>query len=452
MTLQLILVGIIVTGIIIILTYFRLFRKPKKLQRVWDEIKRGNIQGSMRDLRAHIVRHGGSIDAHALLAECYRREGNCSMAVVEYRHGLKIRKKSSILNQQIIREGLVECLLVLNKNDEALSELLELTRLDPRNYRYLFEIAKIFYQKGNLEQAVTYFDKTIRYNPNHAESLGYLGIIMYHANKVREAVVYLTQAVRYDSRNGRSYYYLGRIYMDGRDYRRAMTYFEASQRSPEFRTRAYLQKGNCFRGIGDNEHAVDEYRKAIASATARDQSLLLASRYALAALLESWGKLAEAIEQWESIIRLDQQYKDVPQKLEEYQDLRADDNMKDFLVSTAPMFEGFCVEIVNHLGYDIVDIQHQSSSVTNVIGSPKLGTAHPVARQYVYFKIFRDAVHLGLNTVKNLLEEAKQLRCVKAVCISPFTFRPEAVDFTLPRQIDLIGADQLSNILKEIRG
>ena len=126
--------------------------------------------------------------------------------------------------------------------------------------------------------------------------------------------------------------------------------------------------------------------------------------------------------------------------------------MKDFLVSPAPMFEGICVEIVRYLGYDIVDIRHQTSSITNVICIPRMDSLRPISRQYVYFKIYREALSLGLSAVKTLLEEAKKLRCVKAVCISPFKFRPEAVEFSLSRQIDLIGGDRLSQILREIRG
>jgi tetratricopeptide (TPR) repeat protein len=452
MSLQLILAGIIVVGFIIFLTYFKMFRKPKKLQRIWEQIKRGDIRNSVRDLRTHIIKHGGSMDAHALLGECYRREGNCSMAIVEYRHCLKVRGKSTILSTVDIREGLVDCLLRVKKDDEALGELLELSRVDPRNYRYLFEIAQIFYRKGNIEQAVTYFDKTIKYNPNHAASLGYLGVIMYHANKVREAVVYLTQAVRYDNRDYRAYYYLGRIYMDGRDFSRAITYLEAAQRSPEYRVRSHLQKGTCYRELEELDNAIDEYTKGISAATPRDQNALLAIRYELAALYETRGKLSEAIEQWEAIVRINPKYKDVQIKLEEYQDLRADDNMKDYLVSPAPIFEGICVEIVRHLGYDIIDIRHQSSSITNIICIPRMNSSRPIARQYVYFKIYREALSLGLSAIKTLLEEAKKLRCVKAVCISPFKFRPEAVEFALPRQIDLIGGERLSQILREIRG
>ncbi len=452
MSLTIIILGIVILSVLSFLTYFKIFRKPKKLQRIWQQIQAGDTRNSMRNLRTLIIKQGGSIDAHFLLAECYRREGNYSMAVVEYRYCIKIRRKPYLTSQKEIREGLANCYIKLGKEDEALAELFELQREDPKNHRYLFNIAKIFYDRGNLEQAVTYFDKTIKYNPTHAQSLGYIGIIMYHANNVRDAMTYLSRAVRYDPQNYQAYYYLGRLYADGRDFTKALTYFEASQRASEFKVRAFLQKGNCHKEMGEFESAVDEYKKGISSATGRDQRALLAIKYALAELYESHGKLAEAIEQWEGIGRIDSTYRDVEKKLDQYQDLRADDNMKDFLTSSIPVFETICLDIVRHLGYDVIDIGHVKSSITNIIAAPRLNVMRSVNRQYIYFKIYRDAVSLGLNAIKNLLEEAKKVRCIKAVCISPFKFRPEAVEFALPRQIDLIGGNQLSKILREIRG
>ncbi len=452
MNLTAIIAGIAILSILSIFSYIKLFRKPKKLQRIWTQIQAGDTRNSIRYLKTIIIKQGGSIDAHFLLAECYRREGNCQMAVVEYRFCLKIRKKPFLTTMKEIREGLIECYLRLNKEDEALSELLELSRIEPKNHLYLYEIAKIFYRKGNLEQAVTYFDKTIKVNPTHGASLGYLGMIMYHVNQIKEAVVYLTKAVKYDQTNYRAYYYLGRVYLDGRDFTRAITYFDAAQRSPDFRIRGYLQKGICYREMDEFENAVDEFKKAISSAAGKDQNLLLTAKYALAYLYEARGKLAEAIEQWEGIYRINAAFKDVAKKLEKYQDLRADDNMKDFLVSPLQVFEGICLDIVKHLGYDIVDIKHVKSSITKVIGAPRAATARSVKRHYAYIKIYRDAVGLGLNAVKTLLEEAKTLHCGKAFCISPASFRPEAVEFAMPRQIDLIGGDILSEILAEIRG
>jgi tetratricopeptide (TPR) repeat protein len=444
-------IGFIVLAALFIFVYFKLFKKPKKLQRIWEQIQAGDSKNSIRHLKTIIYKQGGSVDAHFLLAECYRREGNCQVAVVEYRYCMKIGKKPFLTTEKAIREGLVECLLILNKENEALTELLELERQEPKNHEYLVAIAKIFYKKGNLEQAVTYFDRTIKSNPTHEEALGYLGMIMYHANQIKEAITYLTKAVKQNPRNYRSYYYLGRLYMDGRDFARAITYFEASQRSPEFRIRAYLQKGTCYREMDEINNAIEEYKKGIAAATGKDQPMLLATKYMLADLYETRGKLAEAIEQWEGINRTNSAYKDVPKKLDQYQDLRADDNMKDFLVSPLPVYEGICLDIIKHLGYEISDMKHIKASITTILAMPKPSVMRNVKRQRVYIKIYRDAVALGLNVVKKLLEEAKALRCQKAVCISPLNFRPEAMEFSMTRQIDLLGGDDLSRILSAIK-
>ncbi len=451
MTFVFFFIGFIILASLFLFVYFKLFRKPKKLQRIWELIQTGDTKNPIRHLKTIILKQGGSIDAHFLLAECYRREGNCQMAVVEYRFCLKINKKPFITTNKDIREGLVECLLKINKDDEALSELLELERIDPINDNYLFTIAKVFYKRGNLEQAVTYFDRTIKANPTHQESLSYLGMIMFHANQIREAVIYLTKAVKHNPRNFRAHYYLGRVYMDGRDFGKAITYFDASQRSSEYKIRAYLQKGTCYREMNEIDTAIEEYKRGIASATAKDQNLLLAIKYALANLYESQGKLAEAIEQWEDINKINSSYRDVPDKLQKFQDLRADDNMKDFLVSPLPVFEGICLDIVKYLGYEITDIKHVKTSITNILAIPKMSGMRNLKRQRIYMKIYRDAISLGLNVVKRLLEESKNLRCQKAICISPINFKPEAVEFTLTRQIDLIGGEDLAKMLSKIK-
>ena len=452
MNIQLLISGLVILFGLFVFTYFKFFRKPKKIQKIWEQVQTGEIKNSIRQLKTMIIKQGGPIDAHYLLAECYRREGNYQMALVEFRFCLKSKKKLFIGTEKEIREGIVECALKLGRDEEALNQLYELNRLEPKNDKYLFEIAKIFYKKGNLEQTVTYLDKTVKVNPTHADALSYLGMIMFHANKIKEAMFYLAKAVKYNPRNYRAYYYLGRLYMDGKDFNKAITYFDAAQRSQYYRIRSYIQKGTCYKELNEFEHAVEEYKKAISSATARDQNLLLMARYALASLYESRGKLTEALEQWESIYKINPTYGDVAKKLEKYQDLRADDNMKDFLVSPLPIFEGMCLDIVKYLGYDVVDIKHIKSSITNIVAVPRMNVGLNVRIQRVYIKIYRDAIPLGLNAVKNLVDEAKSLNCIKAICISPVEFKEEAIDYSQSRPIELIGGSKLSKILAEIRG
>jgi len=88
------LIGFAVLALLFIFFYFKLFRKPKKLQRIWDQIQTGEVKNSIRSLKTIIYKQGGSVDAHFLLAECYRTEGNWALAVVEYRFCLKLKKKT----------------------------------------------------------------------------------------------------------------------------------------------------------------------------------------------------------------------------------------------------------------------------------------------------------------------------------------------------------------------
>ena len=443
--------GFIVLVFVIVIVYIRFYRKPKQLQNILEKIRAGDIRSSIRDLKAIIIRQGGSIDAHYLLAECYRREKNHQMAIVEYRYCLNLHRKPIIATEKDIREGLVECYLALEKEDDALAELFELIRIEPKNAVHLFTTARIFYNKGNLEQAVTYFDRTVKADPLHTESLSYLGMIMFHANQIKEALVYLTRVVKYDASNYRAIYYLGRVYMESKDYQKALTYLESAQISSDYRLRAFLQKAVCYRELGDLESAVDEYRRSIDSAKGKNQNLLLIARYALADLLEKDGKLSEAVEQWEEISRIKPGYRDVAEKLEKYQALRVDDNIKDFIVSSPAVYEGMLNDIVNHLGYEIVELKHVGSSVTTITATTRDVGIRAAKFDRIYIKVYRDTVNLGLNAVKSVMEEAKAERCASAICISPMKFRAEAKEFTTARQLMLIGGEDLARLLSEIR-
>jgi tetratricopeptide (TPR) repeat protein len=436
---------------IIVFMYYRFIRKPKRLQRIYEQILAGDTRNSIRDLKAIIIKGGGSVDTHYLLAECYRREHNYQMAVVEYRYCVNTGKKPALSTEKDIRQGLVECYLALGKEDDALQELFALIQLEPKNAEYLYRIAKIFYDRGNLEQAVTYFDRTVKADPFHALSLSYLGMIMFHVNQIKESLVYLTRAIKADPRNFRAFYYLGRVYMEGKDFIKAITYFDSAQLSPEYRIRTLIQKGICYREMEETNSAIEEFKKAISAARGKDVNLLLTAKYALGDLYEKNGKLAEAIEQWEDIHRLKPSYRDVPEKLDKYQTLRADDNMKDFLVSSTPVFESICANIAEHLGFTVLDIKHIGTSIATIVASPKTGIVRNPKQQRVYIKIYRDAINLGVDAMKTLVEEAKVQRCGSAVCISPVKFRSDANEFTVARQVRLVDGEELAKILAEIK-
>ena len=156
MNIPLIVTASIVASFLILFLYVRLILKPKKLQNIWDKIKEGETRSSIRTLKSIIHRQGGNVDIHFLLAECYRLEKRYRTALPEYRHCLTLRKRPLITTEKNIREGLLQCLVKLNKEDETIEELLRLAKIDPNNADYLYQVAKIFFSRGDLEHAVTF--------------------------------------------------------------------------------------------------------------------------------------------------------------------------------------------------------------------------------------------------------------------------------------------------------
>jgi tetratricopeptide (TPR) repeat protein len=276
---------------------------------------------------------------------------------------------------------------------------------------------------------------------------------MFHASQTKEAVVYLTKAVQADPNNYRAYYFLGRLYKDGRAFTKAIICFETAQASPKFKVRALFQKGICYTELNESDKAIKEYQNGLSYSTGTENNdLLLASKHALAGLYEKKGEFNEAIELWEDIHDINSSYRDVAQKLEDYRTIRTDDNIKDFMVDSKRAFEETCIEISDYLGYEILEINHLSASITNILTLPKQMLLLNLRRQRVLIKIYRDAIALGAIVIKNLIEEANNLSCAKAVCISPINFKPDAEEIATEREIDLIGGDGLIKVLTAIKG
>jgi len=202
--------------------------------------------------------------------------------------------------------------------------------------------------------------------------------------------------------------------------------------------------------MNETDSAIEEFKRAILSARGKDANLLLLARYSLAATLESNGNLTDAIEQWEEINRVNPRYRDTLIKLEQYRDLRGDDTMKDFLTNPTPVFDETCRAIVRHLGLELLELKVVSSSIITAVGVPREGGKRTIMRQRVYVKVHRDTVVFGVKEVKQLIEEAKTLRCARAIFVAPMKFGTDAVEFTSGRQITLIGGKELSGLLNEI--
>ena len=71
--------------------------------------------------------------------------------------------------------------------EDAKSEYLILTKLEPDNFQHFFELGSIYFRANALDRATTFFKKSVALNPRHEQSHYYLGQIYYQNNLYPDA-------------------------------------------------------------------------------------------------------------------------------------------------------------------------------------------------------------------------------------------------------------------------
>jgi tetratricopeptide (TPR) repeat protein len=130
-----------------------------------------------------------------------------------------------------------------------------------RYYTWLFQAAESFYERGNFDKALKYFERLIKQHGKFLETAmkadcyAYLGDIYLFNEDFSKAVDYLNRAISLDGDFSHYYYLLGMVYQTQENWRRAIEEFEKSVKLEpknsiylEELGRTYVFTGNLFEG------------------------------------------------------------------------------------------------------------------------------------------------------------------------------------------------------------
>lgn len=130
-----------------------------------------------------------------------------------------------------------------------------------RYYTWLFQAAENFYERGNFDKALKYFERLIKQHGKFLETAmkadcyAYLGDIYLFNEDFPKAIDYLNRAIALDGDFSHYYYLLGMVYQTQENWRRAIEEFEkAVKLEPknsiyvEELGRTYVFTGNLFEG------------------------------------------------------------------------------------------------------------------------------------------------------------------------------------------------------------
>jgi tetratricopeptide (TPR) repeat protein len=444
--------GFIIGGaglIFFIVIILRTSIKPKRLQLIEGLIESGNVKAAMRQAKMLLARSERNVDAHWFLGESYRAENRPELAVVEYKYITNALRFTQFATERKVRERLGEAYLELGQVDEAQKEFILLSKIEPNNHEIIYKIARLFEDRDYSDSALANYKKAIDLNPHHASSHYRLGLMYFKRNAFNEARQELLTAIKLDPNNYAPHYYMGKISRMNGDRVKALEQFERALRDSELRQRAYLERANIFVMEKEYQQAISELEKGI-KVGEKDLPATLAVRYLLSRCYEMVNDLGKALEQWEWIYERNPKYADVAVKLSTYGGLRADDNLKDFLIAPLEKFAEYCENLAALMGMKV----HQKISGDNDIYEYMAYEADQKIRRMgsglCIVRVVRTPDPLGYEAIRGLYDQMRKMNAMRSVCITASKFTKNAVEFAQSRPIDLIDKEELTKLLQNI--
>jgi tetratricopeptide (TPR) repeat protein len=146
----------------------------------------------------------------------------------------------------------------------AIGAATDALRLDPNHAEVRYVLALTLDGAGRQDEAIEELNRALALQPNYEEARTRLGLVLAQQGKVDQAVIEFTKAIALRPESSSAYAVMGFALLGAARYKEAAAAFEESVRlAPEIFT-AYQQLGTAYQFLGDNDRALENYRRAIA--------------------------------------------------------------------------------------------------------------------------------------------------------------------------------------------
>jgi tetratricopeptide (TPR) repeat protein len=282
--------------------YVRAYRKG------WNKLRYGFIDEAITAFQEALQLNPNLLDAYRELGRYLIDQGKLGEAVSTLQKGLEIASSNKELNtlNAELHTLLGRAFREQNKLNEALSEFQEAIQAKPDYAEAHFQVGVVLRRQSKenlskLDEAVVAFQKVIEVEPNHARAHVLLGIVFREKGELDEAVTEFQKAINLNAKDSYNLLYLqGDIFKQQRKMDEATTaYQKAVELNPDFQD-AYKSLGVSLFGQGSLDEAAVALRKAIQL----DTNDVRAYR-CLGLILDAQGNLDKAIEAYRTVIQLE---------------------------------------------------------------------------------------------------------------------------------------------------
>jgi len=160
---------------------------------------------------------------------------------------------------------------ILHQYDEAISCYDEAMKLDPGSTKYRTYIADVYlvmgkdalYKDGKPQEAIEYFDKTIRMMPNHITAWFSKGMAYKKLGAYRNATTCFLRVVEIDPQNGHAYYEMAHILEKTGNNNEAIRCYLETIRCDPSHTEAMYKVGTLLMEGGDYKNAIAYFDRVL---------------------------------------------------------------------------------------------------------------------------------------------------------------------------------------------
>lgn len=423
---------------------------PHKLDSIKAMMEAGKYDQAIQALNVILKKDDNNPLAHLYLAESYFFSNNEDMAMVEYKQVLASGKFQNSATDRAVHRRLAEIYLKFGQLEEAQKEYLILLDQEPHNSEYMFQIGKLFYDRGMKEQALSYLDKALRSGKNSPNTFFFIGKVFYDMGRSTEALSALSNCVKLEPKNAEAHYLIGLILKASNGFANAIKEFEASEtaKDNQLKVKSIFQKGLCKLELGDPDGAKVDFERALKYSN-EENATTIAVRYTLGLTYERERRLVEAVEQWEKVALIKPNYQDIQAKLAQYEDLRVDDRMKDLLTATPTTFEIMAQKLLKQMGYEVVESKMLDDDNIDIVGVERSLKWRNVKGGRVLVKFSRSHDDVHEDEVAKLVENLKLIHGIRAVFITTGRFTPQALRYSENRPVDLYDRQKLTVVLRQ---
>lgn len=441
------IIGTVVVTLFCLL--IKMLATPKKTDTIRKYIKQGKSTQAIKLAKQIIAKTPKDYKAHYYLGRAYILDNRPELALMEF----KYVKENALFGEEIaevpFRKELANLYQKFNQPNEALQELLLLTKLSPNDAEVYYKAGEILFNAGKLENALNLFRNSTKLDKKNSKAYEKIGIILYRVKQYKDAKRELDYALALNSENYACHYYIGKILKEAKEFSGAIKSFEKAQRDPVLKQKALIERATCYMSANRFDNAQIDLLRAIEYDKDNSKPETLHARYFLALCYEKNRQIDRAIEQYEAIARRNRSFKDVASKLQEYKELQTNDAMKDFLTANETEFAEICKNLIfSKMNLQVQQAETQKNHLQLLATEKSTGQWKQQRKPIYLIRFYRNPEPIDDLPVREALDKMKSLNGIKSYIFSSSGFTRSAINFAENRQIELIGREKLEKILQ----